>query len=220
MPNPFRRGFIGLQRNKGPAEFRNIKLRPLGLKSIFNGKDLTGWKPPDGNKSVFAVTPEGSLHLTQGKGALESDDKYGDFVLQLEAMTGGKNLNSGIFFRSIPGELLNGYECQIHNGFKNNDRSQPVDGGTGAIYRRQSVRKVVPDDLQWFHETLIATGKHMACWVNGYQVTDCIDERPPDDNPRNGARTAAGTFQLQGHDRATDVSFRNLRATELPAKQE
>src|SRR5262249_21173270 len=155
-----------LQHNKGSVEFRNIKLRPLGLKSIFNGKDLAGWKPPEGNTSEFAITPEGWLHLQHGKGALESADKFGDFVLQLESMTGGNNLNSGVFFRSIPGQLLNGYECQIHNGFKNGDRTQPVDGGTGAIYRRQSVRKVVPDDKEWFHLTLIATGKHMASWVD------------------------------------------------------
>ena len=24
-------------------QFRNLKLRPLGLQSLFNGKDLTGW---------------------------------------------------------------------------------------------------------------------------------------------------------------------------------
>ncbi|HEY2882319.1 MAG TPA: DUF1080 domain-containing protein [Pirellulales bacterium] len=217
---PISRGFIGLQHNKGPVEFRNIKLRPLGLKSIYSGKDLAGWKPPEGNKSEFAITPEGWLHLQQGKGALESDHKFGDFVLQLESKTGGKNLNSGVFFRSIPGELLNGYECQIHNGFKNDDRTQPVDGGTGAIYRRQAVRKVVPNDQEWFHLTLIATGKHMASWVDGYQVTDVVDERAADDNPRNGSRTAAGTFQLQGHDKNTDVMFRNLQVVELPAKPE
>src|SRR5690606_24118380 len=45
---PLARGLIGLQVNQGPIEFRNIKLKPLGLKSLFNGKDLSGWKIIDG----------------------------------------------------------------------------------------------------------------------------------------------------------------------------
>ena len=98
--DPGLRGLIGLQLNSGLAEFRNIKLKPLGLKSIFNGKDLTGWKSPEGNKSVLSVTAEGDLHLKGGKGALESDGQYGDFILQLQAMN-TKNSNSGVFFRSI-----------------------------------------------------------------------------------------------------------------------
>jgi Domain of Unknown Function (DUF1080) len=216
-PKPIVRGLIGLQRNEGPADFRNIKLRPLGLKSLFNGHDLTGWKMPEGSKSVCTVTPEGWINVKNGSGCLESDGQFGDFVLQLEAISNLKNSNSGVFFRSIPGEKMNGYECQLQNGFKNGDRTQPSDGGTGAIYRRQPARKVVPNDMEWFSETLIATGKHMACWINGYQVSDVVDNREPNKNPREGSRTAAGTLQLQGHDAKTDASFRNLRAVELPA---
>jgi hypothetical protein len=213
-PKPALRGLIGLQLNSGLAEFRNIKLKPLGLKSIFNGKDLTGWTPAPGNKSEFTVTADGVLNIKNGRGALESADKFGDFVVRWDAITNAKNLNSGVFFRSIPGQLVNGYECQIHNGYKNGDRTKPVDGGTGAIYRRENARKVVANDQEWFTQTLIATGNHMACWVNGYLVSDFTDKRPEHENPREGSRTAAGTFQLQGHDASTDVSFRNLRAVE------
>ena len=41
-------GHIGLQYNKDKAvEFRNLKLRPLGLAPIFNGRNLDGWKSVD-----------------------------------------------------------------------------------------------------------------------------------------------------------------------------
>ena len=43
-PAPIGRGLIGLQLNSGAVEFKNIKLKPLGLEPLFNGKDLTGWK--------------------------------------------------------------------------------------------------------------------------------------------------------------------------------
>jgi hypothetical protein len=212
--HPLGRGYIGLQLNSGQIAFRDIKLRPLGLKPIFNGKDLTGWKTDQVQNSVFSVTPEGLLHLNNGKGQLESEGQFADFVLQLEILCNGKELNSGIFFRSIPGDFWMGYESQIHNGFKNGDRTQPKDGGTGGIFRRQNARRIVADDFQWFTKTIVAEGDHMAVWVNGIQVSDWTDTREPHPNPRQGRRREAGTIILQGHDPSTNLMFRNIRAAE------
>jgi hypothetical protein len=215
-PRPVLRGHVGLQFRQGKVEFRGIKLRPLGVKSLFNGKDLSGWEQPAGSKSEVAITPEGWLRLKGGWGTIETAGRYGEFTLQLEAFVNGRGLNSGVFFRSIPGELMNGYECQIHNGFKNGDRTQPQDGGTGGIFRRQPARKVLSDDFTWFHLTIHADGPHFATWVNGYPVADWTDQRPADPNPRRGRRLEPGTIQLQGHDPGTDLLFRNLRIVELP----
>jgi len=113
---------------------------------------------------------------------------------------------------------MNGYESQIHNGFKNGDRTQPVDCGTGGIFRRQDARRVVADDMQWFHETLIVDGPHVSAWVDGYQVTDWTDTRAPNANPRRGLRVEPGTLMIQGHDPTTDISFRNLHVAELPQR--
>jgi len=214
-PKPIGRGHIGLQLNEGRVAFKNIKLRPLHLESMFDGKSLAGWKSPPQSKSKFTVTPAGELNVKNGSGCLETEKSYGDFVMQLECISNKPELNSGIFFRSIPGQLMNGYESQIHNGFKNGDRTQPKDAGTGAIFRRTSARLVVPDDGKWFQKTIIADGPQMAVWVNGYQVTDWKDERKENENPRNGLRLEAGTIQIQGHDPTTDLSFRNLRIAEL-----
>jgi hypothetical protein len=124
-------------------------------------------------------------------------------------------LNSGVFFRCIPGDVMMGYECQIHNGFKDGNRNHPEDCGTGGLFRRQDARRVVADDLAWFHLTLVADGPHIAAWVNGYQVSDWTDTRPPDVNPRKGLRLEPGTIMIQGHDPTTNISFRNLRIVEL-----
>jgi len=218
---PIKRGLIGLQLNKGRAEFKNIKLKPLGTRSIFNGKDLSGWKvfPGEGkDKSIYSVTPAGELNVKNGPGSLESEGQYADFVLQLEVFSNGKHLNSGVFFRSIPGEFTNGYECQIQNGYKDADRTKPLDFGTGAFYRRQPARKVNADDFVWFPMTLVVSGSHMATWVNGVQVSDWTDTRAADSNPRKGLRTEAGTLSIQGHDPTTDLSFRKLQIVELPSR--
>jgi Domain of Unknown Function (DUF1080) len=219
-PQPLRRGHIGLQFNEGRVAFRNVKLKPLGLTSLFDGKSLAGWKSYPNMAGKFSVSEEGCLRVQGGRGQLESAQNYADFALQLECITHAPNVNSGVFFRCIPGQELMGYEAQIHNGFKDGDRSQPADCGTGGIFRRQAARRVVADDRKWFHETLLAHGLHVAVWVDGYQVTDWVDQRPPDENPRNGLRLEPGTIMIQAHDAATDLSFRKLRAAELAKRQE
>jgi hypothetical protein len=218
-PTGLRRGRIGLQFREGPVAFRNIRLKPLGLQPMLNGKDLAGWNDDQKKTSTFAVTPEGELRVTNGSGQLESDATYGDFTMQFETRVDGDGLNSGVFFRCIPREYMNGYECQISNKITDGDPTKPTDFGTGAIYRRIAARRVNARDHEWFTTTLVATGPHIAVWVNGLQVTDWTDTRAPHDNPRNGLRTAAGTISLQGHDPTTDIRFRNMRIGELPAAQ-
>ena len=219
-PQPLRRGHIGLQFNEGRVAFRNIKLKPLGLTSLFDGKSLTGWNTYPNMAGKFSVSEEGCLRVQGGRGQLETAQNYADFAIQWECITHAPNVNSGVFFRCIPGQELMGYEAQIHNGFKDGDRSQPADCGTGGIFRRQAARRVVADDQKWFHETLLAHGLHVAVWVDGYQVTDWVDQRPPDENPRKGLRLEPGTIMIQGHDATTDLSFRKLRAAELPKRLE
>ena len=135
--------------------------------------------------------------------------------MQLDVFINGRGINSGIFFRSIPGEVMNGYESQIHNGFVDGDRAKPADCGTGGIFRRQNARRVVAGEFEWFTKTIHADGPHMAVWVNGYQVSDWTDTRKPDKNPRRGLRLEPGTIIIQGHDPTTDFLFRNLRIAEI-----
>jgi hypothetical protein len=227
----------------GRLSLRNVKLKPLGLKPIFNGKDLAGWKEFPGRKSKFTITPEGWLNIKDGPGDLQTEGQWADFVLQLDCISNGKHLNSGVFFRCRPGEYQQGYEAQIRNQFtpeatqeytldvydpktgeladKKKAKYTAVDYGTGAIYRRQPARREVAKDGEWFTLTLVAHGRHLAVWVNGVQVTDWIDHRPLRDNARNGCRLEKGPISLQGHDPTTDLSFRNFRVAELPgAKKE
>ncbi len=222
---------------------RTVKLLPRGLKPLFNGKDLTGWKKytADGkrDKTEFSVTSEGYLHLKNGPGDLQSEKQFADFVLQATCRTNGKNLNSGVFFRCIPGDYQNGYEAQIHNGFadapkeyvvdqydpkthellkdKLKVKSAAIDYGTGAVYRRVPARTHAAKDGEWFTMTVAAHGRHIATWVNGVQQVDWTDNRPENVNPRNGCRLEKGPVSLQGHDATTDIDFRDIRAVALPA---
>ena len=218
---------------------RNIKFRPETSQSLFNGKDLAGWKVFPGKKSEFAVI-DGAINIKDGPGDLQTEKQFGDFLLQFECKSHGKHLNSGVFFRCRPNEYQNGYEAQVRNQFtaeptqkylleeydpdthkllgKKEAMFTAVDFGTGAIYRRQPARKEMSKDGEWFTMTVVAHGNHIATWVNGVQVTDWFDHRPRSDNARTGCRLEAGHISLQGHDPTTNLSFRNFRIQEYPTK--
>lgn len=215
---PLETGHIGLQMNGGKIEFRNVYLKPLGETPLFDGTTLTGWREVPGSLSQFTVK-DGAIHVTNGRGFLETEKTAGDFVFQFDAISNGDKLNSGIFFRAMTGTKdapSHGYEFQIQNGIKNGDRNQPDDHGTGAIFRRVSARRVVSNDRQWFTGTLFADGAHFSTWIDGIQVVDWTDTRPENENPREGRRVTAGHFSLQGHDPTTDLDFKNLRLVETP----
>ncbi len=212
------KGYIGLQLNSGLAQFKSVRLRPLNVTPLFNGRDLTGWKTDQKLASKFEVSTDGELKVLSGRGQIESEATFGDFIFSMKCKTNADGLNSGVFFRCIPGDVMNGYESQIQNQFKDKDRSSPVDCGTGGIFRRSNARTVNADDQKWFTKTIIANGPRIAVWVNGFQVTDWSDQRKPDKNPRRGQRLEAGTIIFQGHDPTTDILLKDIGARELKAR--
>ena len=201
-------------------QLRYFKIKPRKLEPLFNGKDLAGWKPytgdPKREKSKFTVTPEGWLNLRNGPGDLQTEKQFADFVLQVECISNGKNLNSGIFFRALPGQYQQGYERRFTTVSGTMTAPSRWTMAPGRFIAGSPARKVVSNDHEWFTMTVVAHGNHIATWVNGYQTVDFTDTRPANDNARNGSKTAAGAISLQGHDATTDLSFRNIRIAELP----
>ena len=51
--------------------------------------------------------------------------------------------------------------------------------------------------------------------MNGYPVVDWTDDRKESDNARNGYKPGKGVMSIQGHDKTTDLSFRNIRIQSL-----
>lgn len=211
-------GQLGLQFNQGRAMYRDVVIRPLGARPLFNGTDISGWRTVPGSKSSFDVV-DGLLHVSNGPGFLETTETFADFAMTVQARINADGLNGGVFFRAKPGTEAapsHGYEMQLHNGFRDGDRTKPVDSGTGAIFRRQPARYVIANDKDFLTAVLLAQGNHFATWVNGYQVVNWTDERAPDDNPREGQRLEAGHISLQGHDPTTDIDFKSITVAPLP----
>jgi hypothetical protein len=213
--SPLRIGHISLQSNHGAVAFRNIRLRPMEIWPVWEG-DLSDLSTERAEQSQFELNKQGELHLTNGPGQIETKEEFANFVMQLECKVEGDGLNSGIFFRALRDGRWAGYESQINNVFVGDDRAKPKDFGTGGIYRRQPARRIVANDREWFFKTIVADGPHMAVWVNGYQVSDWTDERPPKENAREGLRLKPGVIAIQGHDPTTNFWFRNMLVAELP----
>ncbi|QDU60718.1 hypothetical protein Pan216_15680 [Planctomycetes bacterium Pan216] len=217
---------------KKGASFRDIKLKPVDMTSLFNGKDLTGWRKveqpsPKGERLLAQrwLVKDGLLHtdvppidgVTKGgRGYLETVTLHDNFLLQLDVRTNGKHLNSGVFFRNQPKIPAIGYEAQIRHQWEGDDRTKPVDYGTGGIYRRVPTRRVVGDDMTFVTMTVLAHGRYVGVWVEGQQVSSWTDPRPENANPRLGYSGSAGTISLQCHDPTTDIDFRSLRIAPIP----
>jgi hypothetical protein len=192
----------------------SARLQPREMTPLFNGKDLTGWKQftgdPKREKSKFTVA-DGVLTVKDGPGDLATEKLLDDFVLQLECRSNGKYLNSGIFFRAIPGEYQNGYEAQVQHDFSlETPKKYLVDEYDPATGKKAGTREVLSKAKDF---------GTIATWVNGVQQVDWTDNRPAHDNPRNGCREKAGAISIQGHDPTTDLSFRNIRHAVLPREK-
>ncbi|MDG2222731.1 MAG: DUF1080 domain-containing protein [Rubripirellula sp.] len=213
-PEPLPAGRIGLQHNRGRVEFRSIKLRPLGLQSLLD-EGLSQWTTYPEMSGSFSTTSEGWLHVQGGRTQLETKQSFGNFALLAEYKLPTAEMNSGIFFRCIPGDEMMGYECQLSNELRDGNRLMAADHGTGGIFRRQEARIVMGEVDQWTSVLLVAVGPKMAAWVSGVQVSDWIDDRKPDVNPRRGLRTEPGTIMIQGHDPGTDAMLKQIRVGSL-----
>ena len=236
-----RAGVIDLGcRKAGKVQFRDLKLKPLAGKLLFNGTDLSGWKPVGapppkkpgklkklvggGGKPKDAQwsVATGAVHGQGGIGQLESAAMYDDFVLQLSPRVNshskGDHPKTGIFFRGDAGQLFTGYEVSVMNEFKGGNRNQALGDSTGGIKGLQPPRKVLGDDNQYSTMTIAAHGRHIQVWVDGYPVTYFYDTRAEGTSPAKAARTAAGTISLQSPDEKANLDFRNIRVNQLPPK--
>ena len=111
-----------------------------GFTSLFNGKDLTGWKAM-GKAEGWSVK-DGVIRSDAGHEGfwLRSEKEYANFILKLEwkVSQGG---NSGVFIRATEKDApwVTGYEIQISNPKQDDSHC------TGSLYSYAPV-KARPDE--------------------------------------------------------------------------
>jgi hypothetical protein len=159
-----RRGYIGLDDLNCRIRYRSIEIRELPdtdrpWRSLFNGRDLTGWTS---RGDVQWVVEDGKIVGQDGDGYLFTEESFGSFEFQIYFRT-THAANGGIFYRVT--DAHRGYEIQIYN----------VPGATnptGSIYGQVGAGALPCRDEDWCHLRFVSDGAHTRVWVNGYSVAE------------------------------------------------
>jgi hypothetical protein len=169
--------------------------------TLFNGKDLTGWRlvnpKSDNGWSVVDGVLMNRIEAGKHFGNLRTDREFEDFNLKLETRTQA-NSNSGIYLRGI-------YEIQVAETY-----GKPLDPhNMGALYSRitPSVAAEKPiGEWQTFDITLV--DRHVTVILNGQKIID----NQPGLGCTGGALTSdeskPGPLMLQGDH--TNIDYRNI----------
>lgn len=173
---------------------------------LFNGKDLTGWRPHETDKingwgaqdgMLVNATTKTDFSPTGDHANLRTEAEFEDFWLHVEFLV-DENRNSGIYLRGM-------YEAQVV------DRDSRMQGiqGPGAIFGRiaPSTNAGRPGG-EWQTYDLTLVNRHVTVVLNGVKVID----NEPIIGPTAGAiytnPAAPGPIYLQGDH--TTVKFKNI----------
>jgi hypothetical protein len=217
------KGFIGLQvhgigAGQGPYEvrWRNLKLRDLSeFKSLYNGKDLTGWKTTGNwlvqkDRSLLIQPREGEKGWQRYDAYLWSEKKYKDFVLDVEYAypPGG---NSGVYFRvgDLKDPVRKGIEAQILDSSKKAGPLTRHDHG-GIIGTAAASKNMSRPPHEWNRMVVTCVGSHLQVELNGEQIIDTqLDEGAMKDRPLEGY------IGFQDHGEPNNIRFRDIRIREI-----
>jgi hypothetical protein len=187
--------------------------------SMFNGKDLSGWKANDEVPGSFSVV-NGELKVGGGRAHLfygaNGDASFKNFEFKAKVKT-TKGGNSGIYFHTAfepKGWPSKGYECQVNSTHTDVKK-------TGGLYGVKDVLNNAPstDDV-WFDYYIKVEGKHIVIKIDGKTTVDYNE--PADWDPAkslknmNGRKLSAGTIAIQGHDPKSVTYFKDLFIRALP----
>jgi len=180
--------------------------------SLFNGKDLEGWKNYGTEKWYVE---NGELICESGPdaqyGYLGTLEHYKDFILTLEFKQEA-NGNSGIFFRStIEGTKISGWQVEVAQ------KRKTVEGdATGGIYESYGRGWLIKPDIEkdkalkmadWNQMKIKVVGSSVTTWLNDVEMISITDDKIGE---------GEGSIALQIHDGGgIKVRWRNIYIEEL-----
>lgn len=192
-----------------------------GWISMFNGKDLSGWKSNEETPGSYVVE-DGAIKVCNGRAHLfytgaegSASFKNFEFKAKVKHMPGS---NSGIYVHTKyqdKGWPDAGYECQV------NSTSHKDPKKTGGLYAVKDVLNTAPvgDDV-WFDYHIKVENKHITISINGQVTTDWTEPEgwDPATALKNmpGRKFTEGTIALQAHDPKSVVYFKDLFIKPLP----
>jgi hypothetical protein len=194
-----------------------------GWRTLFNGRDLTGWKPnayPDSwsvvDGTIRAHATKESSHLFYVGSRTDGFERFKDFELEVVARS-EPNSNGGIFIHtdyatmSAALRLSKGYEIQLNSSEREKRK-------TGSLYAVVDLDTSPVDESKWFTTLITVRGKRITVQIEGKTVIDYTEpenvQRPPE---RAGRKLdpAGGAIALQAHDPGSTFYFKSVRIRAL-----
>ncbi|WP_330269548.1 ThuA domain-containing protein [Streptomyces griseorubiginosus] len=185
-----------------------------GYRPLFDGTaaSLEGWK--QAGPGSFTLSDDGTLTSSGGMGMLwYAGQSFRSYSVKLDWRLAGDD-NSGVFVGFPPSDdpwsaVDHGYEIQI-------DATDVPEKTTGSVYGFRSAdlkkrdRALNPPG-EWNTYEIRVDGERLRVWLNGVKINDFTNTDP--------ARSLRdGHVGIQNHGTDDQVSFRDIRIRELPAK--
>ncbi len=176
-------------------------------KSIFNGKDLSGWNI-HGTEKWYVE--KGELVCESGPdkeyGYLSTTRKYKNFILTLQFKQEADG-NSGVFIRSdIDGIKIKGWQVEVApEGLHTGGIYESY--GRGWLIKPGAEEEKVLKQGEWNTLKIRAVGNEITSWLNGVQMVHLDDQKIGEAN---------GFIALQIHSGGgIKVRWKDIRVAEL-----
>ncbi len=206
--NPFLRN----QNGTGPAGSLSHK-DPAGFKSVFNGKDFTGWAGP----LDCCKVQDGAIVWQHNKGGtIYTQQQFTNFIARLEFKLppGG---NNGLAIR-YPGYGDTAYvgmcECQVLDDNYEKATGDKIDPrqAHGSAYGMVAAQRGYQRPIgEWNYEEVTVVGPKMKVELNGTVILDCDLSTVHEfmaNHPHPGKDRTSGSFGFAGHN--DPVAFRSI----------
>ena len=208
-----------------------------GWTSLFNGKDLTGWKSNEEVPGVFTVE-NGELKVSGGRAHLfyvgpNGEAKFRSFELKLKVKTTAGS-NSGVYIHTVyqdKGWPDAGYECQVNSTHTDPKKTGSLYGVINILALLEGQKEpeggkhikvpLAPSkDDEWFDYDIKVEGKHITLKVNGQVTVDFVEPEgwDPAKELKNmpGRKLAEGTIAIQGHDPKSTTYYKDIYIKPMP----
>ena len=185
--------------------------------SLFNGRDLAGWKPHGQERWVVDKGEILGEALTKEYGYLATLKTYRDFEMKAKFKAEG-NGNSGVFYHStLQGVDIKGVQVEVDP--RPGRKECLTDRGTctGGLYESGGRGWLVKPGVEaeralrvgdWNEVRALVQGPHVQTWVNGVKAVDYVDPTPKYTDGVIALQLHAGG---EGRMRFKDIEIREIR---------
>jgi hypothetical protein len=145
---------------------------------LFNGKDLTGWKPHGAERWVVEQGEILGETLTKEYGYLSTEKTFRDFELKVKFKAEGAG-NSGVFFHSsLTGTDIAGVQAEVDPRPNMHSGGLYEAAGRGWLIKPEEAAEKAMRVGEWNDMRVLVRGPHVRTWVNGVPAVDYVDPAP------------------------------------------